>query len=802
MKFPLTEETINKVLKQSVKAKFGKGEETVLDTTVRDTHVILGEKLKVEIKQEILSAVLTRMIRDLNIDPNFRLIPHLYNMLIYESGQFFKEHKDSEKVNNMIATMVVLLPSPHEGGELIIKHKEEICKFTGSIHTKIVKWVAFYSDCTHEVLKVKQGFRVALTYNIELQFGNQLHSLPVNQKLKTALSDYFANMESEMNPKLVYYLNHLYSEKSVDWPMLKGEDRSDGLALLVAAKELGFVPSLALVVYHRLMDHGDYGTDTWEVESDTELKMLVDENNIKYKLAKQSISVYKREACYSIKTEDLIEPIKSELEGPTGNEGQPQDYWYTRAAVVIFKSKWSFPIGLGIQLKSLHDLTLKPGNQTKLKKIFDENSNEFLHSKFLDRVCEGSDIPDMIMDIALYMNDKENALKIIRSLSADKTLKLVKVQKIMQCFDKILKPAAWMEILPIWKKEDRDCKVGSNIVKSVLQTYVSSYLKKHPNDYDVRVIEYLLSEIIDLLKGERSSYWGNESFVTDKNFQADLKYILQVLDVLKNEHLEENLSEKLKQKLLAQKVVKTKEHNNILQQILTPKQFSRVAGIFLEQVINSTLNDIESLHAETYTYSINLNKYVTEKFRSFLPNFMILRDSQLRLKILNRMKFKPQIYTGILVAGAIDNLKNVNWRQNEDFLNLCLQIINEQLASTEGKINWSLPYKNSCYCIFCAPVKVFLTSTILKKETYLLTAHKKDHVTSKFLSTPTCPITFQVVKNKQKFNVTIEKTEKVVSDHKYFISYLHAGKNKVTQLIQSLYATYPPPSKKFKTTEI
>ena len=50
------------------------------------------------------------------------LTSHLYDLLVYEPGGFFLPHRDGEKLDRMVATLVVVLPSTHEGGELVVRH--------------------------------------------------------------------------------------------------------------------------------------------------------------------------------------------------------------------------------------------------------------------------------------------------------------------------------------------------------------------------------------------------------------------------------------------------------------------------------------------------------------------------------------------------------------------------------------------------------------------------------------------------------------------------------------------------------
>ena len=54
-------------------------------------------------------------------------LPHevraeLHNLLVYKTGGHFAPHRDSEKVPGMFGTLVVVLPSAHEGGALVIRH--------------------------------------------------------------------------------------------------------------------------------------------------------------------------------------------------------------------------------------------------------------------------------------------------------------------------------------------------------------------------------------------------------------------------------------------------------------------------------------------------------------------------------------------------------------------------------------------------------------------------------------------------------------------------------------------------------
>ena len=94
----------------------------------------------------------------------------LYKLLIYEKGSFFAPHRDSEKTPGMFATLIVCLPSRHEGGTLIVKHDGQTKQidFGGPASEFKTQYVAFYADCQHEITPVTAGYRICLVYNLAI----------------------------------------------------------------------------------------------------------------------------------------------------------------------------------------------------------------------------------------------------------------------------------------------------------------------------------------------------------------------------------------------------------------------------------------------------------------------------------------------------------------------------------------------------------------------------------------------------------------------------------------------------------
>ena len=72
---------------------------------------------------------------------------------MYGEGDFFKPHVDTPDDEGMFATLIVCLPCWHTGGELVIKHGNATATTDWAAHSQryVAQWVAFYSDCLHEV---------------------------------------------------------------------------------------------------------------------------------------------------------------------------------------------------------------------------------------------------------------------------------------------------------------------------------------------------------------------------------------------------------------------------------------------------------------------------------------------------------------------------------------------------------------------------------------------------------------------------------------------------------------------------
>ena len=382
-------------------AHYGQGERTLLDRGIRDTWEVPKSRVKVDERRwnRTLRPMLERVRADLGLPDSHRLRAELHSMLVYGPGQFFRTHKDSERSDGMVGTLVVTLPSSFRGGSLVIEHRGETVTSRGSASR--LSFVAFYADCPHEVRPVTEGYRVSLTYNLMLEgpgtgvgpgaAGGDVVDAATIGTLADLLSEHLTtpiprlyrgpNEDPFREPpdRLVFLLDHQYTERGLAWHGLKGEDAARAAALRAAAEVADCDVALALAEIHELRDClvDDRGWDAgwyggghrrrWERDEDDqwyEDEPPPTDDPDDYPLGDLQdgsvtltrwiappgrkpedihTSVSREEVCCATATRDL-EPYASEYEGYMGNYGNTMDRWYRRAAVVLWPRARAFVV--------------------------------------------------------------------------------------------------------------------------------------------------------------------------------------------------------------------------------------------------------------------------------------------------------------------------------------------------------------------------------------------------------------------------------------------------------------------------
>lgn len=120
--YPINSLQANALIQVAHKAPFGQGSQTIYDDAVRSAWEIDAEELHFNGQQweKFLAKALAKIKPEMGIE-DYEIEAHLYEMLIYEKGDFFLSHRDSEKEKGMFGTLIIGLPSPHRGGELLVR---------------------------------------------------------------------------------------------------------------------------------------------------------------------------------------------------------------------------------------------------------------------------------------------------------------------------------------------------------------------------------------------------------------------------------------------------------------------------------------------------------------------------------------------------------------------------------------------------------------------------------------------------------------------------------------------------------
>ncbi|KAI9147509.1 DNA excision repair ERCC-3 [Paramyrothecium foliicola] len=280
---PLRKVDAERLIAMSRQAPYGRGSETLVDTSVRNTWEIdaadwsfTDPNRGATYMEKLCDMVATW----LGVDAKVRA--ESYKMLLYEKGAMFKPHTDTEKIPGMFGTLVICLPSKHTGGDLVLTHGHQKRVFKSSDAQPAV--ACWYSDVIHEVLPVTSGYRWVLTFNLALDPEHPRPTAALKtsqlQPLADQLRRWLAQDRDASPMKWVYHkLDHDYTEANACLNMMKRRDRLLIEGLQSLSEELAFEIFLALLEKEE-MGPVEGGYDGWvEEQEDKEVidKHFLDE---------------------------------------------------------------------------------------------------------------------------------------------------------------------------------------------------------------------------------------------------------------------------------------------------------------------------------------------------------------------------------------------------------------------------------------------------------------------------------------------------------------------------------------------
>jgi 2OG-Fe(II) oxygenase superfamily len=255
LSFPVPPAQIAALIQQATRAPYGRGAETVLDESVRKVWQLPPDKVRLGGKSWAASfdSILKQVIAGLGC-AGMSVSAELYKLLVYDTGGFFLAHRDTEKTGGMFGTLVVVLPTAHHGGELVIRHagRETVVDMSGA-EVSEVRFAAFYADCEHEVRPITEGNRVCLVYNLIQQSGAKtkkgtLHAPDYEKETAAVAALLQKNLSKAGAPaKIAWLLEHQYSPDGLSFAGLKAADAARAKVLAQAAERAGCAAHLGIV---------------------------------------------------------------------------------------------------------------------------------------------------------------------------------------------------------------------------------------------------------------------------------------------------------------------------------------------------------------------------------------------------------------------------------------------------------------------------------------------------------------------------------------------------------------------------
>ena len=357
LSFPVPRDQLEALIGAAERAPYGKGTRTLVDTSVRDCWQIDARSVRLLGRPwpDSLAKIMGLVAEGLGL-PAERLGAELYKLLVYPQGGFFDEHRDTEKVSGMVATLSLSLPTAGSGGEIVVRHEGRETTFDlAASEPSELSFAAFYADCLHEVLPVTGGHRVSLVFNLFLDSADGELGAPDYADLAAPVADCLARWRDEGDTdKIVWLLEHEYSEGGLSFETLKNTDAAVAQVLGEAADRADcelHAAVLRIEEYGTPEFHGDWG---WDDDDDAVMDEVYERWEALDAWAarggnRPSLGEIRLNAGELLPSDalDEAEPDDRRLEGSTGNEGPTLEFIYRLAALVVWPGEKAVDVVAG-----------------------------------------------------------------------------------------------------------------------------------------------------------------------------------------------------------------------------------------------------------------------------------------------------------------------------------------------------------------------------------------------------------------------------------------------------------------------
>ncbi|KNG87017.1 hypothetical protein ANOM_004695 [Aspergillus nomiae NRRL 13137] len=443
---PISAEHAKAIIQSCHLSPYGKGTETLVDESVRKSWQLDASQFALQNPrwQHQVELFMDKAVTGLGLTADWREVKaELYKLLIYQEGAFFLPHRDSEKADGMFGTLAVCLPSKHEGGDVIVSHRDDCLTFqTAPTSDFGMSWAAWYADVTHEVKPVTSGYRIVLIYNLihrpsaallEPHGASKENITRLLQSWACAAEidsmQYLDGWDNDINSScpqaLIYVLEHQYTSAELRFSRLKGVDQCRFAGLRDACQRAGFDLFLANIEKKDIGEvdgYEDYYGDFYGrgrngihriadlIETSLEMSHVVDSGgvivgrNLSFPgLLLMQNGVFDRD------------PDKEDFQGFTGNEGASATHFYHETGALIIPRRFRF-------LFTIHQL--KNGQGDALKVLEDchcavlEQPNDMQAKQKLLQVCRAISPVNNLFDLgARPQEGQDKVLQIALELS-------------------------------------------------------------------------------------------------------------------------------------------------------------------------------------------------------------------------------------------------------------------------------------------------------------------------------------------------------------------------------------------------
>eukprot|EP01083_Nonionella_stella_P079223 217177_1 len=357
---PICEQQLPLLLSVCTKSSFGHGLKTENDENVRNCFELNADHFhfnhpdwKRSIR-DLVGSVCIQLGCDRNSITNVKA--HRYKLLVYTKDGHFLEHRDTQKVDGMFATLIVQLPSDYkvvdDKATLIVKHRNKSFEFYFGVDDNENKhnifYTAHYCDLPHRINKIQSGVRIAVIYN--LCWNGPKQTKPMIDNFDNLTSEIKSIVTRWNEPSAIAVdLEHLYTESEFV------RDGIQALKGLDAAKiELlsNSVESDLRIFFARLEreveetgghGYGSWGGEEWDEVDRTEHipKQWIDEDGDPFDATYIELNLLSN--CIGYDDEYWEETNQDETEF-YGNAAPTRSTTYEKCIAIMFKTKKEFEI--------------------------------------------------------------------------------------------------------------------------------------------------------------------------------------------------------------------------------------------------------------------------------------------------------------------------------------------------------------------------------------------------------------------------------------------------------------------------